>query len=101
MTRPVELVALGAGAGLVALAALWLIGRQAGAAAQAVGGAVAGAAAAVNPYSNENFIYDDVIGGAGRAITSDNSWSLGGWIYDLVNRDEDRKLRCQLRGECD
>jgi len=36
----------------------------------------------VNPASDENIIYDDVIGGAGRAITGDEHWNLGGALYD-------------------
>jgi hypothetical protein len=39
----------------------------------------------LNPYSNQNIIYDGVIGGAGRAITGGKNWSLGGALYDLTH----------------
>lgn len=36
----------------------------------------------LNPASTENVIYDDVVGGVGRYLTGDESWSLGGQLYD-------------------
>lgn len=75
----------GVGLGLVAVVAVVYLARRAG-------GAVADAAAVVgdkvNPYSSNNFIYDNVIGGLGRTLSGDESWSLGGWIYDLTHPEE-------------
>jgi len=42
----------------------------------------------LNPASRENLIYDDVIGGLGRSVSGDSSWSLGGWLYDLTHPTE-------------
>jgi hypothetical protein len=51
-----------------------------------------GAAAAVhvaetklNPYSDKNALYDNVIGGAGQAISGDKNWSLGTWLYESTH----------------
>lgn len=42
----------------------------------------------LNPFSNENIIYDGIIGGTGRALTGDKDFSLGGSIYDLTHPRE-------------
>lgn len=42
----------------------------------------------LNPASNQNLIYDGIIGGTGRAISGDDSWSLGTWLYDLTHPDD-------------
>lgn len=39
----------------------------------------------LNPYSAKNVLYDNVIGGAGRALTGSEGFSLGGWIYDVTH----------------
>lgn len=41
----------------------------------------------LNPASDQNVIYDDVIGGVGRAVSGNDNWSLGSWIYDVFNKD--------------
>lgn len=85
-----EKAAIGAGLGVLALFLLRQIGKDA---TESVGSAVdyvTGTAGAVvdyagqklSPYSDKNVLYDNVIGGAGRVITGDASWSLGGQIYD-------------------
>lgn len=38
----------------------------------------------INPASRENIIYKGLNSGVAN-ITGDDSWTLGGWIYDLVN----------------
>jgi hypothetical protein len=39
----------------------------------------------LNPYSSSNLVYDNAIGGAGRAITGNPNWTLGGALYDLTH----------------
>lgn len=55
------------------------------------------AANKINPASDENFIYKDVIGGIGGAVTGQKDFSFGSWIYDLFNEDanlaSDRRAR--------
>lgn len=49
--------------------------------------AAAGAKAvgrAVNPTSDQNLAYRGV-NGIGAAISGDSSWSLGSWLYDVMN----------------
>lgn len=41
----------------------------------------------LNPASDQNVVYDDIIGGVGRAVSDDPNWSLGSWIYDVFNKD--------------
>lgn len=50
--------------------------------------AVAAAANKVNPASDQNVIYDDVIGGVGRSVSGDSNWSLGGWLYDVTHPNQ-------------
>lgn len=69
------LVALGAGA---VFAVVYYAKKGAVAAGQI-------ASTKLNPYSNQNAVYQNVIGGAGRAVTGNQSWTLGGAIYDLFN----------------
>jgi hypothetical protein len=40
------------------------------------------------PTSDQNIIYDDIVGGIGRAASGDESWSAGTWLYDLFNKPE-------------
>lgn len=42
-----------------------------------------------NPASDRNVVYDGVVGGIGRAISDDEHWSLGTWIYDITHSDDD------------
>lgn len=41
----------------------------------------------LNPTSDENVIYQDIIGGAGRALSGEQSWALGSAIYDWFHED--------------
>jgi len=50
--------------------------------------AAAAVAGKVNPYNRDNLIYQDVVGGLGRAVTGDKDWSLGGWLYDVINPNQ-------------
>lgn len=64
--------ALGIGAGVLAWRAYL-----------AASGAAGFAASKLNPASDQNFIYDDIIGGAGRYISGNPDWTLGSAIYDV------------------
>lgn len=66
----------------VGVGALWLYSKR-GAVAQAAGAAVD----AVNPASSTNIVNRGVTA-AGAAISGDDSWTLGGWLYDVTHRDE-------------
>jgi hypothetical protein len=39
----------------------------------------------LNPASPDNIIYDGLIGGAGRAITGDEDFSLGVWLFEVTH----------------
>jgi len=93
-------------AGTAALLALYLVNRASGAAGRAWDGAagVAGAAwdgfaggvsgaadfvghhagTTFNPASDQNIVYRSV-NAVGGVIADDDSWSLGGWLYDVFN----------------
>lgn len=68
-------VLAGVGVGIVALGALLVVGWQ----LQRV------AKAKLNPASDANVIYKDVIGGVGRSLSGSEDWTLGGWVYDLTH----------------
>lgn len=72
------LVLAGVAAGVVAVALLSKAGGAAGKVAETVG-------AAVNPRSAENLVYGGVVGGVGRTISQDESWSLGTWLWEVIN----------------
>ena len=64
-------------------ALVWFIyGRKVKAAAAAV-------VSAVNPASDKNLVYNGVVGTIGRTISGDETWSLGGWLYDVTHKDYD------------
>lgn len=82
-------------AGTAALLALYLVNRASGAAGRAwdgFAGGVSGAAdfvghhvsTTINPASDQNIVYRGV-NAVGGAISGDDSWSLGSWIYDVFN----------------
>lgn len=50
--------------------------------------AAAAAANAVNPTSDKNLAYTGV-NAVGTALTGDESFSLGGWFYDLTHKAYD------------
>lgn len=61
----------------------------AGGAANAVGdvisGTIEGVMPKVNPASDQNFIYHDIIGAIGRSASGEEDWTFGGWIYDVTH----------------
>ena len=75
---------------LVAMAVVGVGGFMLYRKARAVGSAAVDtakeAAWAVTPWNNDNVIYGGV-NSAGAAITGDNNFSLGGWIYDKTHSD--------------
>lgn len=62
-------------------------------AAAAVAGKVSGAAGYVadkaNPLKQSNIV-NSVIESTGQAISTDSSWTLGGWIADLTEPDHSK-----------
>lgn len=68
---------------MVAAAAMTLyvlVKQEATAAAKAVG-------RAVDPTSDQNLAYSGV-NAVGSAISGDQHWTLGGWLYDVFNPDQ-------------
>lgn len=41
----------------------------------------------INPLSQDNWINRSV-NGIGAAITGENEWSLGSWLYDVINPNQ-------------
>lgn len=84
---------LGLGLGAVALVGVAWFGRRALDTVIAV-------APKLTPASPENVIYADVIGGTGRVLSQDPSWTLGGWVADLRDRlsGDDARIRKMLEG---
>lgn len=41
----------------------------------------------LNPLSDQNVVYDNVIGGVGRAVSGDEHWSLGVQLWEWLNPD--------------
>ena len=76
------------GAGVVAFVVVWLVARQAkaagGALVDAAGDAAAAVGRSVNPASDQNLIYRGV-NAVGGAVTGDGDFSLGSWLYDVMN----------------
>lgn len=72
---------------------LYIAGRQAAgvvtSAAEAVG-------EAISPTSANNLIYQGT-NAVGRTISSDSSFSLGGWLYDVTHNTDDL-IRAMLGG---
>ena len=89
MKLPAPLL-LGVGLGVVALVGIALAGRR-------VAALAATAAPLVTPTSSENLIYGGIVGGTGRALSGDASWTLGGWLYD-VTHDSDARIAQMLKG---
>lgn len=79
--KPLNSFAIGAGLAVVAIGAAYLLARKAGA---TVSDAAAAVGTAVNPVSDQNLAYKGV-NAVGSAVTGDQSFSLGGWIYDLTH----------------
>lgn len=51
----------------------------------------------LNPFSDQNVVYDNIIGGAGRAVTGDEHWSLGGQFWEWLNPDAAQAERDLLK----
>lgn len=49
----------------------------------------------LNPASDKNIVYDGIVGGIGRSVSGDSSWSLGTWIYDATHPQEKPKTGYQ------
>lgn len=79
------------GLGGVLLAGAWLTSRQ-------VSGAIAAAAPKLTPASPENIVYKDLIGGVGRTIAQDETWTLGGWLAGVTGADQDARIKAMLDG---
>jgi len=44
-------------------------------------------AEAINPVNPDN-IFNEGVNSVGSAISGDDDWSLGGWIYDITHDEE-------------
>lgn len=84
---------VGLGVGAVALVAVVWAGRR-------VGQVVEAAVPKLTPASPQNVIYADLIGGTGRVLSQDESWTLGGWFADLRDKvtGDDARIRKMLDG---
>lgn len=72
--------------GISAGVAAFLIVKWAAGSISTAGGNLANyAGEKLNPASNTNLIYDNMIGSVGRTISGDEAWTLGGWIYEVIN----------------
>ena len=70
----------------VAVAGVLVVGGLVLAAVTALGAKRAATAAvtAINPANPDN-IFNSGVNSLGQQISGNNNWSLGGWIYDVVN----------------
>ena len=68
--------------GLLGLAVMFIVYREV---KNNLSAAADFASTKLNPASSENLIYDGLIGGVGRAVTGDEDFSLGGYIYDVTH----------------
>jgi hypothetical protein len=66
---------------VIGIAALYFLGKKL---ISAAGSGVAAVGTALNPTSDQNLAYKGV-NAVGAAVSGDQSWSLGGFIYDLVH----------------
>lgn len=69
---------------LLAVLAAWYLKNKVAGAVDAVADAAAAVAPYVNPADSNNIINQGV-GAIGGAISGDENWSLGTWLYDLRN----------------
>lgn len=81
MTNSTKIL-IGAGLGVLALLLVRGIGKDM---AKTAGAAVDYVEAKLSPTSQGNIIYDGIIGGTGRALSGNNDWSLGTWLYDVTH----------------
>ena len=65
------------GIGVVAVVGLWYLSRAGAQAVKDVGNAV-------NPTNPENVFYEGV-NSTGEALTGDEDFTLGGWIYETIH----------------
>lgn len=83
------------GTGVLALVAVAVLGLVVWKGLPKLGQAAAAAGQAVNPLNPDNVFASGVnaVGGAivtdpaGPGKNADGSWSLGGWVYDVLNPD--------------
>lgn len=71
---------VGVGVGLVAVLGIAWAGRRAVELAKEN-------AHLVNPADNRNLAYAGVVGGVGRALSGDEHWSLGSWLWEVTHSD--------------
>lgn len=62
-----------------------VVGGAANLVGDTISGAIEGITPKINPASDQNFIYHDIIGAVGRSSSGDPDWTLGGWIYDITH----------------
>jgi hypothetical protein len=79
---------LGGVVGLAAVGVVVLVYLKREAIAEAAGDAARAVGNAVNPASPENLAYRGV-NGIGAAVTGDDSWNLGGAVWELFNDGPD------------
>lgn len=82
-----DAIIIGAGLLVAYIAARYLVskvGETAGKAVDYVADAAQAAAPYVNPASNQNVIYTG-INGIGGAVSGEENWTLGGWLYDVTH----------------
>ena len=65
------------GVGVAGVVALWYLKKKAGETAAAVGNAI-------NPVNPENVFYAGV-NNVGEALTGDEAFSLGSWLYGVTH----------------
>lgn len=81
----------------VAAVALYFIGRK-------VAGAIPGAASAVgqaiNPVNPDN-IFAGSVNAVGGALSGQDDWSLGSWVYDVTHEEYDPNAPAQAARRAD
>jgi len=61
----------------------------------------AAAAQSINPVNNDN-IFNQGVAAVGQKISGNENWSLGGWIYDVVNgTPEEQAERAKEQAQID
>lgn len=88
MKASVNSFAIGAGIAIVAIVAVYLVARKTGA---ALGDAAQAVGTAVNPVSDQNLAYKGV-NAVGAAVSGDQSFSLGSWLYSVTHPNEAQTL---------
>src|SRR5579863_7924709 len=70
---------------VIGIAAVYFLGKKLiSAAGSGITTAAGAVGTAINPTDPNNLAYRGV-NAVGASVSGDSSWSLGGWIYDLVH----------------